>query len=86
MVDCVSLKITEMAIITSEIKVNTHAANTVRKHIMLSIRKRDVSVLNVQKIIYIDCSHCTIKRNYKKIAPWQTPMFFFFFFFFREYH
>ena len=29
---------------------------------MLSIRKRDLSVLNVQKIIYIDCSYCTIKR------------------------
>ena len=70
-------KITEMAIITSEY---IHAADTVRKHIMLSIRKRDLSVLNVQKIIYIDCSHCTIKRNCKKITPWQAPMFFCLFF------
>ena len=29
----------------------------------------------MQKIINIDCSYCTIKRNCKKIAPWQTPMF-----------
>ena len=70
--------------------MNIHAADRVRKHIMLSIRKHDLSVLNVQKIIYINCSHCTIKRNCKKIAPWQTPMFFVFFFVFfffsLEYH
>ena len=60
--------------------MNINAADTVRKDVMLSIRKYDLSVLNVQKIIYIDCSHCTIKRNCKKIAPWQTPVFFFLFF------
>ena len=59
---------TEMAVITGEYTRS-------RKHIMLSIRKREFSVLNAQTTININCSHstCTIKRNCKKIAPWQLP-------------
>ena len=37
----------------------------------------------MQKIININCSHNTIKRNFKKIAPWRMPddrSFFFSFF------
>ena len=55
------LKITETAIITHEL--NIHAADTVRKHIWLSIRKPVLSVLNMHKIININCSQCSIKRN-----------------------
>ena len=51
-------KITDMAIITLEYSI--HAADTVRKHIMLSIRKPVLSVLNMQKIININCSQCII--------------------------
>ena len=64
--------------------LNIHAADTVRKHIMLSIRKPDLSVLDMQKIIDINSCQYTIKSNCKKIArQGQTPDdgFFFFSFF-----
>ena len=56
-VDCVSLKITDIWQLSL---LNIHAADTVRKHIMLSIRKPVLSVLNMQKIININCSQCII--------------------------
>ena len=41
---------------------------------MLSVRKHDHSVFNMQKVIKITSSPSSIKTNCKETAPWRMPI------------